>query len=171
MLYLIDCITTYDNILICKTINNTNKRKYIITIDWNDNDNIKINCNCNKKTKRNCFKFNFLSKNKKACEHIRWLGNFYLNSPNPKEWNINVLDILKERKTDYKKTKGKNIECLICMENIDYNKQNTINCHQCNYSIHNICWNEYLLTYPYAFNNCTYCKTRSMPLLPYLYLQ
>ena len=169
MLYLIDCNTLNCNMLFCKIMDNTNRKKYIITIDWNK-PNIKINCNCNKKTKRNCSKFNFLSKNKKSCEHIRWLGNFYLNSPECKEWNIDILNILKERKTDYKKIIGKNNECLVCMDDIDYDKQNTVNCYQCKYSIHTICWNEYLLTYPHAFNNCTYCKTRSMPLLPYMYL-
>lgn len=93
-------------------------------ISWNSQtcfgNKIKVTCDCGAS--------NFFT----PCIHMKWFGSRHLNSKNPKEWTISCLEIFKEKNTNFKIIYGKNEECLICLEKIHYNKQNTIICSGCN---------------------------------------
>lgn len=153
MYYFIDC-----------DLNNNNEKQLTCAImDYNPSFPKKTNTNYifidwNKKTKVSCSCItNFLQI---TCPHIKWFGLVYLNSYNYRCWTTSNLEKFKNRNTCYANTIGKNQECLICLENIHYCIENTINCHNCNYSIHKKCWHEYHVRSKNPMYNCILCKSK-----------
>lgn len=152
MYYFIDC-----------DFNINNEKQLTCTImDYNPSVPKKSNTNYifidwNKKTKVSCSCItNFLQI---TCPHIKWFGLVYLNSYNYRCWTTSNLEKFKKRHTCYANIIGKNIECLICLENIHYRVENTINCSNCNYSIHKKCWHEYHVRSVNPIFNCILCKS------------
>lgn len=157
MLYLLDCNynKTNDNEIICTILDynylSPNKSKtYFVSIDWNKK--LKIQCECRK---TRFFQF--------TCHHIKWFGLVYLNSYNPLFWSRDKLEKFKQININYNIKPGKNVDCLICFEPIQYNVETTLHCCKCNYSIHKKCWNEYIIKSKKTVNNCVLCKSETMP--------
>jgi hypothetical protein len=185
MFYFIDCDINHENqndqkikcTIMDYNYSNPSKTNIVyIDIDWNKS--IHVQCSCKKKDK--CIEYtklqiyasklskikNFLNIFNYICPHVKWFGLVYLNSYNYKYWSPMLLENFKKRNTYYSKTKGQNSECLICLENINYNHQNTVHCNNCKHSIHKKCWHEYHIISKKANNTCILCKSN---LLNYLF--
>lgn len=102
-----------------------------------------------------------------TCKHIYWLGSKKFYSMNPEDWDIFDYNsivteywILENNDNNI----GRNSDCPICLENIDYNNETTICCKtQCRNSVHAICWGRY-----YDISNnatCVFCRSETMPFM------
>lgn len=156
MLYLLDCNSNSDNNKLICTILDYNyicpkkSKTYIMSIEMGKK--LKVRCGCRK---NKFFQFN--------CAHTKWFGLVYLNSYNPLFWSRDKLEKFIEININYQTKPGKNEECLICFEKLLYDTENILRCHECNYSIHKKCWNEYIIRSKKAMNNCILCKSETMP--------
>jgi hypothetical protein len=150
---LLDCETHEHKKIKCVVLNYKTHETFNININWNYRfiKKIRVSCNCEEQ------------KLLKVCQHIKWLGNTHLNSKNPRHWYSDILEIFKEKNTIYEKTIGKNDECIICFDIINYDIQNTVHCKKCNNSIHNLCWNKYNKINGFQSNICVICQSTTMP--------
>lgn len=144
----------------CKILGSTDK-EYCINIKINQNnektendqaiteDKLNISCSCMDYQMR-----------KQTCKHIYWFCRYSLKEKNmdPKccktsqlyEFLYNYLNINKS-------IKGRNENCPICLEKIDYNNENFICCvDSCGNAVHNICWSRY--KYISDTNKCVFCR-------------
>lgn len=123
---------------------------------WIQYNEISYSCNC----PDFCLRGN-------TCKHIYWVGSKQFNSMNPEEWDIFDYNRII---TDYWITEnnadnmGRNSNCPICLENINYETESTICCkNQCHNAIHAICWGRY---YDISGNTrCVFCRANTMPYL------
>ncbi len=95
---------------------------------------------------------------KKVCKHIYWIG-YKIIGRQPQDWTLDMFQELCEYFKEYSSDKeGRNHDCPICLETIDYTTQQTICCEtQCQNSVHRICWLKY---YQNTLNTkCVICKT------------
>lgn len=142
------------NFVQCKLLGSKDKEYclniYINSIvDTIDTDTIDISCTC----------MDFQMR-KKICKHIYWFCRYSLKDIDMKpdlckssqlyEFLYNYLQI-------DKKIKGRNENCPICLDNIDYNNENFICCtDNCGNAVHNICWSRY--KYISNSNKCVLCR-------------
>ena len=172
MYYLLDTESTVfkrHDILKCTIIHSID---YTITniIIKTSYDNIETKCDCDDDKNSNSNKFThgfwyrFLKHMYKKivgdtrspyCDHIKWFGINFMKHPYPEWWTSTKLELFYRRYVEDFKTleKGKNEECYICLDDMNYNRTNTFNCSKCNNSVHRICLNKYL-----AMNNLYYHK-------------
>ncbi len=128
---------------------------YILTIIVYRNSNIAtIECNCPDYVNRHVM-----------CKHIYWLcfkkmgvsDVFYLTS-----YHIDLF--LQTWGYHIEQKQGTNETCPICLNNIDYITEYTINCvNQCRNSVHAICWKQYHTIS--LSNKCVFCRSETMPTL------
>lgn len=132
-------------------------RQYIYKISiCIDKQPILIKCNCPDFTYKNV---DFL-----YCKHIYWLG-FSIFLKEPDNWDIELISNYYEEFNSIKRRKnyiGRNDNCPICLEIIDYENQNTFCCKEsCGNAVHSQCW---LSFYVVAYNhNCVCCRGKTMP--------
>lgn len=127
---------------------------------------IKIKC-CpqNKKIRYSCSCPDFIHRNDIICKHLYFFGKKYFNKTSPNYWKLDDLVNVIIKYSDYDIfPKGKNEKCPICLENINYNIENTINCmDECRNSVHGSCWYKYVFaSYKY---NCVMCRTELLDML------
>jgi len=96
---------------------------------------------------------------KNICKHLYWFSYKFMHDIHPDRWNFyhvsNLINLLRNRSI---KIKGRNDMCSICLEEIDYDKENTICCvENCNNSVHQFCWNKYNIFNLYK-NTCVICR-------------
>jgi hypothetical protein len=124
-------------------IYSSSKNCYYITTRDTEYNGIHIECTCPDFKRRN-----------KYCKHIYWLGIKQLHKENPFEWTANdIQQFLKEYYLLYGYSHwsypagiiyGKNDNCPICLEPIDYENDFTLCCqNRCQNSVHVLCWNKY----------------------------
>lgn len=100
-----------------------------------------------------------------TCKHIYWFGRNYFNNISPRSWLMrDVLNII-VKYSDYDIfPKGKNENCPICFDPINYNLDNTVNCvEQCRNSVHAYCWYKY--TFSSHKYNCVICRSDLLDIL------
>ncbi len=119
---------------------------------WLDFYDIKYDCTCPDNKYRQL-----------DCKHVLWLSlkNFYKSDP--KEWTTDdINNFYSNWYNIYCYPAGRNTNCPICLEHIDYDKQNTVGCtNSCNNSVHTLCWNRY---YTIAkTSKCIICRKFTMP--------
>lgn len=135
----IDSSLIYDEINIvgitCQILGSRNI-SYDLKIYMDELSGVQCSCSCLDFTMRNNY-----------CKHIYWFGLKKFRNMDPKYWSAEIYSnfILQnwiiENNTELK---GKNEDCPICLEEIDYDNEKTIRCRlQCNNSVHSICWNRY----------------------------
>lgn len=82
------------------------------------------------------------------CKHLYWFGRNIFDKLNPDKWKI--VDLVKTfvKYINYDIFPiGRNDKCPICMEEINYDDEKTINCYnQCRNSVHSLCWARYIFT-------------------------
>jgi len=138
-----------------------------LTIDYN-NFQIKVSCDCShfssiltqltKKSIKNMFYYFF--KKQSSCIHIKWISSSYFNCSSTDNWTLKKINTFKLFHTQSITPSGNNIECSICLENINYNSENTYYCNVCKNSIHNKCWNKFIIINPDNCKlNCCICRT------------
>ena len=138
-----------NNIIGIRHVVNSSKNKYIIFV-YKKNNRFVSKCNCPDFVYR-----------KIICKHIYWIGYKYLDNFNHNSISFNdfIGDIwVKGDLIKY----GKNDDCPICLENINYNEQKTLCCYnRCKICIHANCWQEY---YRVTENtNCIMCRDNFLP--------
>jgi hypothetical protein len=138
-----------ENIIICKILGSSNK-EYKLTFYINDNNNkeIKVGCTCMDFRMRKCI-----------CKHLYWFGKTNLKSIRPHNWNIyDIYEFLYFYLYLNKGVKGRNENCPICFEEIDYENEKVICCeYSCNNAVHNICWSRY--KYANLDARCVCCRS------------
>lgn len=161
---LTDACLIYDNTLVDSecilgiefNITSSKYDKYNIQI-WSDDIFIYSQCSCKYFTMRN-----------KYCKHIYWIGTILFGEIEPTAWTFskyrNIIVyywLLEESDKDYI---GRNENCPICLENIDYTTDNIIHCkYKCMNSVHIMCWNSlYNIT---GKTDCVVCRSDTMPYL------
>ena len=112
----------------CKILGSTNKVYNVKLFEENN----KVECSCS------CLDFTM---RKKYCKHLYWFGHKKFEKINPSEWSVEMYyNFLYETFVNEKKYR-KNENCPICLENIDYENEMTINCvNTCLNSVHAECW-------------------------------
>jgi predicted transposase YbfD/YdcC len=114
-----------------------------------DNEHpIRASCNCMDATMRNVW-----------CKHLYWLSSKRFNSLPVDQWEIsNYLQLLHDARFLSTFVKGRNDQCPICLEDIDYDNENTVCCATiCQNSVHRMCWSRFVCeTYDYR---CVCCRT------------
>jgi hypothetical protein len=131
----------------CKIVGSTNK-VYNIQV-WKENTDGKINCSCS------CLDFTM---RKIYCKHIYWLGFMKFNIIEPSEWTVEIYNNFLHESFINRKTYRKNENCPICLENIDYDNEMTINCiNTCLNSVHAECWTRNVTIT--SNTNCVICRT------------
>lgn len=83
-----------------------------------------------------------------VCKHIYWLGNKLCLPYHPLHWNPVVIEkqVYRTLQPSQCHPKGRNKDCCVCMEEIDYVHQHTTFCHVCKNSVHTECWTEFWRT-------------------------
>jgi hypothetical protein len=124
--------------------NNTDIFKFLPD---NEDDILDISCTC----------MDFQMR-KLTCKHIYWFCNFSLRNMNPAYCKTsNLYDFLYYYLRLSKQNKGRNEECPICLEHIDYDNENYICCqNSCKNAVHNICWSRY--KYISNSDKCVLCR-------------
>jgi hypothetical protein len=140
----------------CHILSSSAKTYKVIMYDYRTN--FKISCSCP----------DFVYK-RTVCKHMYWLGTKKIGTALPNEWSPEMIDtFVSKTYFPYLTTSfGRNEECPICLEQLDYENDDTICCVTgCSNAVHATCWNKY---YYYSMTNkCVVCRTRSMPMLfPY----
>lgn len=140
----------------CQILSSTNQL-YDIKI-WNEISTIQdtgqcIKCSCS------CLDYTMRGNN---CKHIYWLGGKKFGTMDPDLWleeqyNAFLSETWLIENDD--NIRGRNNDCPICLEEIDYENEKTITCRlQCNNSVHSICWNRYY--YISGNTNCVFCRSQ-----------
>lgn len=149
---LLDIVLGEDNDVFFKILGSSNN---IYTIHvWLDYVNIKCSCTCPDNKYRNI-----------ECKHILWLSLKKLYKADLESWSIDDINNLYYNwYNTYSYPVGRNNTCPICLEDIDYNKENTIGCtNSCNNSVHSFCWNKYYVIS--KSTRCVICRKLTMPIL------
>jgi hypothetical protein len=179
--YLIDTFYSKNNSqtdkIVCLIFDTQNYSTSTLTINYN-NTQIKVSCDCSqvssdlsrplfrsaptscelKKSIKDMFCFFF--KKQKECIHIKWLSLNYFNCNYTDNWTLKKINNFKLFHVRSITPKGHNIECSICLDNIDYDNENTFYCNVCKNSIHNKCWNKFIIiNHNYCKANCCICRT------------
>lgn len=125
------------------TILGSTGKTYIVSLWYQDNI-IHFCCNCLDYVHR---------QQPHPCKHVYWIGHKQFGNIDPKKWRIENLNMIVQMRSPI----GRNDNCPICLEHINYEHENTICCiHQCNNSVHQICWNRYTVC---SVNyNCVVCR-------------
>lgn len=81
-----------------------------------------------------------------CCKHLYWLASKRFRAREIDEWEISdFLLLLEDSRYLLSNIKGRNDQCPICLEYIDYNNENTICCTEmCQNSVHRVCWSRYI---------------------------
>lgn len=97
-----------------------------------------------------------------VCKHIYFIGTKFFNTMDPQNWNLLDYTHILNKYWINNNCTGRNEDCPICLEQINYQTESTICCtYQCYNSVHTICWGRY--------NNisrsikCIFCRANSMP--------
>ena len=116
----------------CKILGSKNTT-YNICIS-KENDNINCTCSCPDYVQR-----------KEYCKHIFWLGSRKFENMEPIYWdNKQYEKFITECWILDNNYKGRNDNCPICLDPINYEDDNTICCkYECHNSVHAICWNRF----------------------------
>lgn len=130
---------TNDNI-VCNILGATGKT-YDITITLNTDHSdggtcpLIVTCNCMDAVMR-----------KTCCKHLYWLASKRFRSLEIDQWEVSdFILLLQDSRYLLSTTKGRNEQCPICLEDIDYDNENTVCCEQmCNNSVHRICWSRFV---------------------------
>lgn len=132
-----------------KTINKNINYENFELLSYSENDILNISCTCMDYQYR-----------QRTCKHIYWFCRNSLRTPsmNPKLSKASELyEFLYYYLEIGYKIKGRNNDCPICLEKIDYDNENYICCREkCNNAVHNICWSRY--KYISNCNNCVLCR-------------
>lgn len=138
-----------------KVLGSTSKI-YMVQV-WRELYNINCSCSCKDYTMR-----------RRNCKHIYWLGSKKFGNIDPIYWSINtykniIADCwIKEESLKYKV--GRNENCPICLDIIDYENDMTICCkYQCNNAVHAICWCRFYNVS--GKTNCVICREDTMPVI------
>jgi hypothetical protein len=118
-----------------------------------------LNCMCS------CLDYAMRNRN---CKHIYWLGSKKFGEMNPDNWSdvdyrrlVTEYWVTEENLKDYQ---GRNTNCPICLEYIDYQTDMTICCkYQCQNAVHATCWSR--LYYISGKTNCVICREDTMPVI------
>jgi hypothetical protein len=102
----------------------------------------------------------------RICKHIFWLGSHKFNEINLDNWDINTYNkIIAEywiEEENLTVSIGRNENCPICFEKIDYQEDMTICCkNECKNSVHSMCWTR--LYFISGKTKCVVCRTDTMP--------
>jgi len=129
----------------CKILGSTNKVYNIKLFEENN----KVECSCS------CLDFTM---RKKYCKHLYWFGHKKFEKIDPLEWTVEMYyNFLYETFVNEKKYR-KNENCPICLENIDYENEMTINCvNTCLNSVHAECWSRNVSITSNL--NCVICRS------------
>ena len=131
----------------CKIVGSTNK-VYNIRV-WKKQN--KINCCCS------CLDFSI---RKIYCKHIYWLGYKKFGIIEPTEWTVEIYNNFLNESLVNRKTYRKNENCPICLENIDYQNEITVNCtNTCLNSVHAECWTRNVTIT--SNTNCGVCRSET----------
>lgn len=127
-------------------IKKEDEKDYIID---KEDDKLNISCTCMDYQMR-----------KLNCKHIYWFCKNSLKNENMHPELCKPSDLY-EFLYNYlrinKNTKGRNENCPICLEEIDYDNENFICCvDSCGNAVHNICWSRY--KYISDSNKCVICR-------------
>jgi hypothetical protein len=137
------------------TILGSSNKIYNVEI-WRDSD-LHYSCNCPD------YKFR-----ETTCKHIYWIGTKFFNTMDPVKWDL--LDynfiinnyLINQNIENYNIHIGRNEDCPVCLEKIDYQTESTICCiHECYNSVHTICWGRY--NDISGSTQCIFCRADSMP--------
>ena len=129
----------------CKIVGSTNKI-YNVKV-WKEYD--KINCSCT------CLDFTM---RKNFCKHIYWLGFKKFDIADPVDWSIEKYNNFLNESFINSKIYRKNEKCPICLENIDYQNEMTVNCtNSCLNSVHAECWTRNVTIT--SKTNCVVCRS------------
>lgn len=152
-LYDIDRIAGID----FKIVGSTNKI-YNVQV-WRELNRVSCACSC----------MDFVMRNR-YCKHIFWVGSKKFGEMDPDLW---LIEYYKKIVTEYWIVQenqilknGRNENCPICLDVIDYENDMTICCkYQCFNAVHAICWSRF---YNISGNtNCVVCRTDTMPIIEY----
>jgi len=157
--------------IICLIFDKTNYSTSTLTIDYNKSE-IKVSCDCSgvcilTKFKKNNNIFHCFFKKQKECNHIKWMSVSYFNCHSLSNWTHSVNNWTIEKINTFQlfhrhsvTPNGNNIECSICLDDINYTSENTYYCNVCKNSIHNKCWNKFIILNPNNCKlNCCICRT------------
>jgi len=99
------------------------------------------------------------------CKHVYWVGTKFFHTMDPENWSL--LDYnriitkywINENKADHT---GRNEDCPICLETINYQTESTICCtYECYNAVHAVCWGRY--NDISGSTKCIFCRANSMP--------
>jgi hypothetical protein len=124
---------------------------------WREYDHLNCMCSCLDYTMRN-----------RNCKHIYWIGSKKFGNMDPANWLIrDYKTLLTEYWVEEENTKiyqGRNTDCPICLEDIDYYTDMIICCkYQCQNAVHANCWSRYY--YISGKTNCVVCRADTMPII------
>ncbi len=135
----------------CTVLSATDK-VYTITI-FSSQPEIEVTCSCPDFCMR-----------KELCKHIYWLSFKKLGWAEPGQWTQRGIEAFVKSNLPSMTIVGRNSECPICLEPIDYSNEMTICCNlECNNSVHAICWHRF--TNASNDPRCVLCRSYSMPSL------
>jgi hypothetical protein len=143
----------------CKILGSTNKEYSI---------NIKIKCDQNTQILHGgelldisctCMDYQVRKKN---CKHIYWFCRYNLKNDDMNPDSSNIMQLYEflyyylNLNLDIN-IRGRNEDCPICLEKIDYDEQNSVCCvNNCGNAVHNICWSRY--KYITNSDKCVLCR-------------
>ena len=134
-------------------LGSTNKI-YNVKICRDSDSDLNYSCNCPDYTFR-----------KSICKHIYWIGTKFFNTMDPQNWSLLNYNLVINKNRINKNTAshtGRNEDCPICLEKINYQNESTICCiYQCYNSVHTICWGRY--NDISGSTKCIFCRGNSMP--------
>jgi hypothetical protein len=182
MLYLIDIIDKKeDKKLDCSIFNDQDNTTHIVNVNYKNYKRISVNCDCDNDNNdsntsmTNLYLFFMFNMQKNECIHKKWINTYYFDSIRTKDWTIHHVDFLKDfyippSNHSNQCNPGKNTECIICLDDIHYNNQNTYYCNICKNAVHSICWHQYIiLNYHTDCTKCCICQTGDIPHRSLLY--
>lgn len=136
------------------TIYNVKIMRYYILDEGQDESGILYSCTCPDYYHR-----------QNTCKHIYWIGAKFFNTMDPTYWNVNDYHRIitkywiNENEADHI---GRNSDCPICLEPIDYQSESSICCtNQCYNAVHAICWGRY--NDISGSTLCIFCRSNTMP--------
>lgn len=137
--------------IICQILGNQSKiYKIYLSNQCENSDNVSYKCNCPDSIIRN-----------NVCKHLYWFGITYISKINPEKWDKRDIDLFYEFNKSNRYPIGRNNNCSICLEDIDYENELTICCvSQCKNSVHTDCWNSYFDLS--KTTSCVYCRSKWM---------
>ena len=150
--------------IVCLIFNKENYSTSTLIIDYNKSQiNVSCDCSCILKKKSIKDMFCLFLKKKIDCIHMEWLSLSYFNCRYSDDFTLKKINNFKLFHGQSFTPNGHNIECSICLDNINYNNENTYYCNICKNSVHNKCWNKFIIINPnYCKLNCCICRTGTL---------